>query len=73
MKRMFFVAYKKEFTKLKQFTFTLYWFYLLLYDLYFIYKNNEFCKFMKCTALKMKGKMISFKLQLATITTYVYC
>lgn len=73
MKRMFFVAYKKVFTKLKQFTFTLYWFYLLLYDLYFIYKNNEFYKFMKGTALKMKGKMISFKLQLATITTYVYC
>ncbi len=69
---MFFVAYKKLFTKLKQFTFTLYSFYLL-HDLFFVYKNNEFDKFMKCTALKMNGKLISFKLQLATITTYVYC
>lgn len=69
---MFFVIYKKVFTKLKQFTFTLYLFYLLP-DLFFIYKNNEFDKFMKCTEFKMKGKLISFKLQIATITTYAYC
>lgn len=69
---MFFFAYKKKFTKLKHFPFTSYSFYLL-HELFFVFKNNEFHKFMKCTAFKMKGKMISFKLQLATITTYVYC
>lgn len=45
----------------------------MVYGLYFIYKNNEFLKFMKSTAFKVKGKKISFKLQVATITTYVYC
>lgn len=69
---MFFVTCKKKFTKLKQFTFTSYSFYLP-HGFYFVYKNNEFDKFMKCTAITVKGKMISFKLQIATITTYVYC
>lgn len=64
---MFYVTYKKKFTKLKQFTFTSYSF-CLLHGFYFVYKNNEFDKFMKCTAkctaITVKGKMISFKLQI---------
>lgn len=55
---MFFVTCKKKFTKLKQFTFTSYSFYLPLNKTHFIYMSNEFDEFMKCTLFKMKDKMI---------------